>query len=128
MTTATRTITGRAASYGETVIRQLGDLGRELGTQIDKLAELEEIAVDAEGDFRREFAISYRNATGTLEDRKQWATFDNDALWRTWGKAAAAVRRQRESLKALYGRIDIGRTMASREKALAALAGRDDAT
>jgi hypothetical protein len=113
--------------YGDLVMRQLGDLGRELGAEIDTLATLEELAVDAEGDYRRDFAISYRNATGTLEDRKQWATFDNDVQWRTWGKAAAAVRRQRESLKALHARIDIGRTMASREKALAALAGRDDA-
>ena len=125
---ATRTLTGIPHSNGEMVIRQLGTLGRDLEIEIAKLAELEEIAVEAEGDYRKQFAISYRNATGTLEDRKQWATFDNDALWRTWGKAAAAVRRQRESLKALYARIDIGRTMASREKALAALAGRDDAT
>ena len=125
---ADRTITGKPVADGEVVIRQLGQLGRDLETEITLLAELEEIAVEAEGDYRRDFAISYRNATGTMEDRKQWATFETEVLWRTWGKASAAVRRQRESLKALYARIDIGRTMASREKALAALAGRDGAT
>ena len=125
---ADRTITGKPVADGEVVIRQLGQLGRDLETEIAVLAGLEEIAVEAEGDYRRDFAISYRNATGTMEDRKQWATFETEVLWRTWGKASAAVRRQRESLKALYARIDIGRTMASREKALAALAGRDGAT
>jgi hypothetical protein len=112
---------------GDAVIRHLGALGRDLETEITLLAELEELAVDTEGDFRKAFAAAYAEAAGTLEDRKQRAIAGTDAQWRTWGKAVAAVRRQRESLKALHARIDIGRTMASREKALVSLAGQGGA-
>jgi hypothetical protein len=110
---------------GETVIRQLGQLGRDLDTEVGRYGQLEETAVEAEGDYRRAYAQEYQAAEGTLEDRKQAAINATDELWRTWGMAIAAVRRQRESLRALHARIDIGRTMASREKALAELAGRD---
>lgn len=112
---------------GEEIVRQLGQLGRDLSTEIGNLADYESAAVDAEGEFRRAYAEAFREATGTLEDRKQQAILATGKPWREWGLAAAVVRRQRESLRALHARIDIGRTMASREKALAALAGRDDA-
>lgn len=116
---------GRPAVDGEVVIQQLGQLGRDLGEEITKLGELEEKAVDAEGAYRTAYASEHQQASGSVEDRKQAAIAATDDLWRTWGKAIAAVRIQRESLKALHARIDIGRTMASREKALAALAGSD---
>ena len=115
-------------SEGEQIVRQLGQLGRDMTTEIDRLAEYESLAVDAEGEFRKAYAQAFAGADGTLEDRKQQAILATGKQWREWGLAAAVVRRQRESLKALHARIDIGRTMASREKALAALAGRDDAT
>lgn len=110
---------------GETVIKQLGQLGRALDEEISALSKLEVAAVEAEGAYKAEFARQFRDATGPVEDRKQAAIAATDTQWRTWGKAVAAVRIQRESLKALHARIDIGRTMASREKALAALAGSD---
>jgi hypothetical protein len=112
---------------GETLIAQLGTLGRDLGKEITRLGALEGIAVDAEGDFKVAYSKVFRNAEGSVEDRKQAAICETDILWRTWGKAAAAVRIQRESLKALHARIEIGRTMVSREKALVSLAGRDGA-
>lgn len=116
-----------SATEGDRIIRQLGQLGRDLDTEIGRLAEYEAMAVEAEGEFRRAYAEAFKDATGTLEDRKQQAILATAKEWREWGLAAAVVRRQRESIKALHARVDIGRTMASREKALAALAGRDDA-
>ena len=110
---------------GETLLTQLGTLGRDLGKEISSLGRMEEIAVDAEGDFHTAYSKVFRNAQGSVEDRKQAAIAETDSLWRVWGKAAAAVRLQRESLKALHARIEIGRTMVSREKALVSLAGRD---
>ena len=110
---------------GETVIAQLGQLGRDLEREVTRLGELEFLAVDAEGDFRVQFSMVFRNGTGSVEGRKQEAICETDLPWRAWGKAAAAVRLQRESLRALHARVDIGRTMASRDKALASLAGRD---
>lgn len=112
---------------GETIIRQLAQLGRDLDVEVGRYGDLELLAVDAEGDFRKAYAEKHAAAEGNLEDRKQAAVAATDAEWRTWGKALAAVKRQRESLRALHARIDIGRTMASREKALAELAGRDGA-
>lgn len=113
---------------GEDIVKQLGQLGLDLSAEIGRLGDYESAAVEAEGEFRKAYAEAYRDASGTLEDRKQQAILKTAKPWREWGLAAAVVRRQRESLKALHARIDIGRTMASREKALAALAGRDDAT
>ena len=110
---------------GVVLTANLAQLGRDLGQQITFLGQLEETSVDAEGDFKVAYSKVFRNATGSVEDRKQAAICETDPLWRIWGKAAAAVRMQRESLKALHARIEIGRTMVSREKALVSLAGRD---
>ena len=112
---------------GTQIINQLGQLGRDLDTEVGNLGKYEEAAVDAEGEFRKAYAEAFKDATGTLEDRKQAAIAATQDEWRTWGLATAVVRRQRENLRALHARIDIGRTMASRDKALASLAGRDGA-
>lgn len=108
---------------GERLIQHLGQLGRDLTREIGRLGEAEEDAVAAEAEFRVEYAKAYDNATGNMETCKQQAIAATNDLWRSWQQKAILVRIQRESLKALHARIDIGRTMASREKALAALAG-----
>lgn len=115
------------AADGEVVIRQLGQLGLDLLKEVDLYGDLEVEAVDTEGDYRAAFAKVYKDSLGNMEERKQAAIAATDAEWRTWGKALAAVKRQRESLRALHARVDIGRTMASRDKALVSLAGRDGA-
>lgn len=115
----------RPSIDGNMVIQHLGQLGLDLESEIGKLSDLEGSAVDAEGTYRVAYARAHQDATGSVEDRKQAAIEQTRDEWRTWGRAAAAVRIQRESLRALHARIDIGRTMASREKALAALAGSD---
>ena len=113
---------------GDLVIQQLAQLGRDLDAAIKRLGALEEVAVDTEGEYRVSFSRIFRNAQGSVEDRKQAAIAETDQEWRLWGKAVAAVRLQRESLKALHARIDIGRTMASRDKALVSLSGRTGET
>lgn len=97
----------------QTIAHQLGELGRELDKAVRELAEFEETGVDAEGDYKAAFARAFREGTGSVEDRKQQAIEDCDQLWRIWGKAAAAVRMQKEHVKALHARIDVGRTLAS---------------
>ncbi|MEV0584045.1 hypothetical protein [Nonomuraea sp. NPDC050310] len=106
-----------------TIVRQLGTLSRDLDLAVAKLGELEEIAVDAEGDFKVAFAGVFHEASGSVEDRKQVAITQTDHLWRVWAKAAAAVRLQKEHIKALHARIDVGRTMQSTARAEIALAG-----
>lgn len=106
-----------------TVVKQLGQLSRDLDEAVRRLGELEEIAVDAEGDFKVAFSKAFRAAEGSVEDRKQIATAQTDTEWRVYGKAAAAVRLQKEQVKALHARIDVGRTIQSTARAEMALAG-----
>jgi hypothetical protein len=106
-----------------TVVKQLGQLSRDLDEAVTKLGELEEIAVDAEGDYKVAFSHAFRDAAGSVEDRKQVAAAQTDMQWRVYGKAAAAVRLQKEHVKALHARIDVGRTIQSTVRAEIALAG-----
>lgn len=106
-----------------TIVRQLGQLSRDLDKAVEKLGELEEIAVDAKCDYEVAFAKVFGSAAGSVEDRKQLATIEVDALSRVSGKAAAVVRLQKESIKALHARLDTGRTMSANVRAEVSLAG-----
>lgn len=101
--------------------QQLGALSTQLDEAVRTLGELEQTAVEAEGDYKVKFSRVFREAVGSVEDRKQIATAECDAEWRTWGKAAAAVRLQKELIKALHARIDVGRTLASTARVEATL-------
>jgi hypothetical protein len=100
----------------------LGGLGVELDKAVKAMGEYEVVAVDAEGDFKVKYARVFREAAGSVEDRKQIAILDCDAEWRIWGKAAGLVRLQREHIRALHARIDVGRTLASTVRAEVSLA------
>lgn len=106
-----------------TVVRQLGDLARELDTAVAKLAELDEIRIDAEADFKAAEAQAFRAAEGSMELRKREALLACDELWRTWGKAESAVNVQKAHIRALHARVDVGRTIQSSIRAEIALAG-----
>jgi hypothetical protein len=101
---------------------QLSKLGIDLDGAVDKLCELEEMSVDAEGDYRVAHAKAFLGGVGSIEDRKQQAVLAADDLFRIWGKAKAAVTRQKEHIKALHARIDVGRTLASTLRAEVSLA------
>jgi len=104
-----------------TIVKQLGQLSRDLDDAVRRLGELEEIAVDAEADYKVAFSRAFREASGSVEDRKQIAAAQTDHEFRVYGKAAAAVRLQREAIKALHARIDVGRTLQSTARAELAL-------
>ncbi|NJP24404.1 hypothetical protein FLW53_09350 [Microbispora sp. SCL1-1] len=106
-----------------TVVRQLGQLSRELDKAVEELGKAELEAVDAEADYKVAYSKAFREAEGPVEDRKQIATAQTDDLFRVWGKAVAVVRLQREHIKALHARIDVGRTIQSTARAEMALAG-----
>lgn len=101
---------------------QLSRLGVDLDTAVEEFARLEEISVDSEGDFRIAYAKAFANGTGSVEDRKQQAILACDTEWRVWGKAKTVVIRQKEHVKALHARIEVGRTLASNVRAEASLA------
>jgi hypothetical protein len=99
------------------IAHQLGELGVELDKSVQVMGDLEVVAVDAEGDYKAKFSRIFRESLGSVEDRKQIAVAECDTEWRIWGKAAAAVRLQKEHIRALHARIDVGRTLASNVRA-----------
>jgi hypothetical protein len=124
------------SSYdAETLARQLGQLGRDLEESVETLAGLELESVEAEGRFRtRENAFgdaldrAFLDADGGVEARKATARLvtgsyrlDLHVASLDWSRAKAAVRCQQASLTALHKRIEIGRSLLSREKALLTL-------
>lgn len=101
----------------QTTLDQLGFLAYQTLTEaIDLLADLEVLSAQAEATFKRERAKSFMAADGSMAFREAQA--DNstaDALLQR-RLAEAKVRIQRERVRALHTRIDVGRTIASSER------------
>ncbi|MEO3856113.1 hypothetical protein [Acrocarpospora sp. B8E8] len=105
----------------QTIVNQLGKLSVDLDNAVDLLCEIEEIAVDAEADYKKAFAEAFEGGIGPVESRKQQAVIKCDKLYRISGKAQAAVRKQVQHLRALHARIEVGRTIQSTARAEIAL-------
>ncbi|TDD97574.1 hypothetical protein [Actinomadura rubrisoli] len=105
------------------IAQQLGQLGVDLDQAVRRLGELEQTAIEAEAAYKVKFSQVFRGASGSVEDRKQQAVAECDAEWRNWSLAASAVHVQKEHMKALHARIDVGRSLASTARAEASLAG-----
>jgi hypothetical protein len=119
----------------ETLVRQLSQLGRDLDTEVGVLGELDMISVEAEGEFRRldeehgdRFAQEFLHAEGTVDAKKNIARIKaiparliaQDA-WLEWSRAKSRLRTQQASIQAMHRRIEVGRSLLSREKALIGL-------
>lgn len=126
-----------SAIEAETLVRQLAALGRDLDEEVRNLGRMEEEAVDAEGHYRaKEYAFNseldkcFLEASGSsVEVRKAQARvvtaswwLDTQDAYLEWQKAKARVRVQQANLSALKSRIEIGRSLLSREKSLLSLA------
>jgi len=120
---------------GDVLAKQLGDLGRQLDNATEELAKLDILATGAgietarlKEEYEDAFAVAFRDATGAVEARKVTARLDcvpqrmkaQDAS-ADWERAKAKVRNQQAIVRAINSRIDIGRSLLSREKSLAAL-------
>lgn len=105
------------------IAQQLGQLGVDLDKAVSRLSELEATAIAEEARYKTKFSRIFREGTGSVEDRKQQAVAECDRAWRNWSLAASAVHIQKEHIKALHARIDVGRTLASTARAEASLAG-----
>jgi hypothetical protein len=95
----------------------LSELSSELSPAVRELRRLDEIRVHSEADFKSRFAKAFREASGSVEDRKQQAWLEADALWRTWSLAESAVKMQQAHIKALHTRVDVGRSIFSAQRA-----------
>jgi hypothetical protein len=116
---------------------QLAQLGRDLDSEVKYLGVLDEAAVEAEGLYRRldeehqdRVATEFLRSEGTVETRKMQgrlkavpARLIAEDAWLDWNRAKSKLRTQQASIQALHRRIEIGRSMLSREKALISLAG-----
>lgn len=121
----------------ETLAQQLAQLGRDLDNAVSELGKLEKQSVEAEGRYRaREYAYSeamdnsFLKFDGSVEVRKARARVTNGSYWLDsqdayldWARSKADVRVQQQNLSAISKRIEIGRSLLSREKALLSLSG-----
>lgn len=121
----------------EVLARQLAQLGRDLQEEVVHLGDLEEEAVDCEGAFRKlesayddAYDRAFLDADGAQETRKATARLactrerelKQDAALE-WGRAKGRVHTQQSNLQAIHRRVEVGRSLLSREKALISLAG-----
>jgi hypothetical protein len=118
---------------GEILARQLGDLGRQLDEATVKLAELDVLATGAaieaarlKEEYEDRLAEGFLNASGSNADaRKAEARLKASAARMVAQEASAdaerarsAVRNQQQNIRTLSARIEVGRSLLSREKTL----------
>jgi hypothetical protein len=121
----------------ELLARQLSQLGRDLQDEIKFLGSLEEATADSEGFYHslREkhedcLARAYLDAQGSVDTRKAEARLacipsrqEMETAALDWNRMKGRLNTQRANLQALHRRVEIGRSLLSREKSLIALAG-----
>lgn len=115
---------------------QLSQLGRDLSQEIEILGQLEDETVTAEGNYRhckecyelamaaamlqsRQSNAESRKAEAKLACTQEQAVMEQANL--AWDRKKAELRTQHASLQALHRRIELGRSLLSREKALVGL-------
>jgi hypothetical protein len=120
---------------GDVLASQLAQLGKQLDEATEELAKLDVIAtwkgieaVRVKEEHEDALARAYRDADGSVETRKAEArlnclearkvSHDTSASWEL---AKADVRNQQAKVRAINARIDIGRSLLSREKSLMAV-------
>lgn len=103
-------------------IRALGQISRDLDEAVNDLETLEQNATRAETAFKVAEARAFMHAEGSVDARKAQATIETERLRDEHEGAAAAVRVQRERIKSLHARIDVGRTISASERSLAGVA------
>lgn len=120
---------------GDVLAGQLGQLGLDLDQFVTAAGVMDEASVDAEATYRRlqgehedDLARSYKKAQGGVEARKVDARLEciesrltAELAYTEWQRKKARLRTQQASISALHRRIEIGRSLLSREKALMVL-------
>jgi len=102
-----------------TVLDQLQNISRDLDAAIRDLSRLEQEAATAESDYRVTKAKAFMRASGSVQAREYQAVIDSEIQLINRDKSAALVRIQREHIRSLHARIDVGRTIVATERTLA---------
>ena len=103
-------------------LNSLGDLSRALTEAINDLSQLEQENVKAEGAFKVQRAKELLSAEGSVASREAQADIATEDLRTAFKCAEAKVRVQREHIRALHARIEVGRTYVATERSLAGVA------
>lgn len=101
------------------ILENLGQIGRDLTVAIAEMETRELAAVEAEGKYKVAKAKAFHAAEGSVQAREYAADIATEELRSDYRIAEAMVRVQREHIRALHARIDIGRTLAATERNLA---------
>ena len=102
-----------------TVLDQLQTISRDLDNAIRDLSRLEQESATAESDYRVTKAKAFMRSSGSVQAREYQAVIDSEIQLINRDKTAALVRIQREHIRALHARIDVGRTIVATERTLA---------
>lgn len=102
-----------------TILDHLQSISRDLDKAIEDLKTLELAAEKAEAVYRVAKAKAFLSAEGAVQAREYQAVLATQTELIQRGEAAALARVQLQYVKSLHSRIDVGRTVASAEKALA---------
>lgn len=102
-----------------TVLDQLQNISRDLDAAIRDLSRLEQESADAESAYRVTKAKAFMRSAGSVQAREYQAVIDSEIQLINRDKSAALVRIQREFIKSLHSRIDVGRTVIATERTLA---------
>lgn len=102
-----------------TSLDALGSAARALTQAVDEIGLLEQELVKAEGAYKVAFAKAFLGSEGSVANREAEATIETEDLRTAFRCAEAKVRVQREHIKALHARIDVGRTYVSTERQIA---------
>jgi hypothetical protein len=112
--------------------RQLSQLGQDLESEVAILGEMEDLTVTAEGAYRHyqelyddaQAAALLKSRQGSAESRKAEARLacieERQVMEQAlldWRKKQGALRTQNANIQAVHRRIEIGRSLLSREKA-----------
>lgn len=102
-----------------TILDHLQSISRDLDKAIEDLRDMELAAAEAESAYRVAKAVAFMKAEGPVQAREHQAVISTQLDLISRDKTAAMVRIQREFIRALHSRIDVGRTIIATERALA---------
>lgn len=101
------------------ILDQLQNISRDLDAAITELTDLEMAAATAESAYRLAKAKAFMRSEGAVQAREHQAVIATAVELIERDKTAAMVRVQREYLKSLHARIDVGRTLVATQRVLA---------
>ena len=97
-------------------LERLAELSRLLDKATDDYATLDEEAVRAKQHYEVAYARAFLDAIGSMDLRRQIATYETQTENLHAELAAAKVRALKERIRTLGTQIEVGRSLASAHK------------